>query len=141
MIGRLLIAVGLFVVLVGNTQSRAGDDQYTRLEAAKRYAKVYNMTKMIHDSINQMANTLPEEKRPRFRYFMEKNIDVDKLEIITLDVMVKHFTTEELNALADFYGSPVGKSILAKFTPFIADIQIPLMQEIFRLMQEWQKIQ
>jgi hypothetical protein len=141
MIGRLLIAVSFLFVLVGNTQSGAEDDQNTRLAAAKRYARVYNMPKMIHDSIGQIANSFPEETRPKIIYFMERNIDVDKLEKITLDIMVKHFTAEELNALADFYGSPVGQSILEKFTPFMADIQIPLMHEIFRLMQEWQKNQ
>ena len=141
MIGRLPIAVGLFVVSVGNIQSGAEDDQNTRLSAAKRYAKVYSLSKVLHDSIDEIANPLPEEIRPKFVYFMERNIDVDKLEIITLNIMVKHFTTEELNALADFYGSLVGKSILVKFMPFMADVQIPLMQEIFRVMQEWKKSQ
>jgi len=141
MIGRLPIAVSLFVVSVGNTQSGVEDDQNTRLAAAKRYAKAYSLSKVLHDSIDQIANSLPEEIRPKFVYFMEKNIDVDKLEIITLNIMVKHFTAEELTALADFYGSPVGKSILEKFMPFTADVQIPLMQEIFWWMQEWKKTQ
>ena len=41
--------------------------------------------------------------------------------------MVKHFTTEELKALADFYGSPVGKSAMQKFGAYMADI-MPVMQ-------------
>jgi hypothetical protein len=141
MIGRLLIAVSLFVVLVGNTQTSAEDDYKARVAAAKRYAKVWNMSKMVHDTIAQTANPLPDEIKAKFVYFMERNIDIEKLEKITLDTMVKHFTADELNALADFYGSPVGKSILEKFTPFMADAQIPLMQEIFRVMKEWEKSQ
>ena len=43
------------------------------------------------------------------------------------DAMVKNFTTEELKALADFYGSPVGKSAMQKFGAYMADI-MPVMQ-------------
>jgi hypothetical protein len=41
--------------------------------------------------------------------------------------MVKHFTTEELKALADFYGSPVGKSAMQKFGAYMADL-MPIIQ-------------
>jgi hypothetical protein len=41
--------------------------------------------------------------------------------------MVKHFTTDELKAPADFYGSPVGKSAMQKFGAYMADL-MPVMQ-------------
>jgi len=41
--------------------------------------------------------------------------------------MVKHFTTRELSAMADFYGSPEGKSALEKFGPYMGDI-MPMLQ-------------
>jgi hypothetical protein len=99
------------------------------------------VAKMYHDTMHQLANRLPEEKRAQFIYFMERGIDAEKLEKIALDTMVKHFTAEELDALADFYGSPVGESILQKFGPYMADAQTAIMPELFRVIREWEKRQ
>jgi hypothetical protein len=41
--------------------------------------------------------------------------------------MVRIFTTDELKVLADFYGSPGGKSTMQKFGTYMADI-LPVMQ-------------
>ncbi len=49
-----------------------------------------------------------------------------------IDSMVKHFTTEELKALADFYGSPVGKSAMQKFGAYMADIMPAIEAEIMK---------
>ena len=48
------------------------------------------------------------------------------------DAMVKNFTTEELKALADFYGSPVGKSAMQKFGAYMADIMSLVQAEIIK---------
>ena len=42
-------------------------------------------------------------------------------------IIVLGFTTDELKALADFYGSPVGKSAMQKFGAYMADV-MPAMQ-------------
>ena len=52
--------------------------------------------------------------------------------------MAKHFTTEELNALAEFYGSPQGQSIMNKFGAYMADTQIIIIQEISTAMKNIQ---
>jgi len=46
------------------------------------------------------------------------------------DAMVKHFTTDELKALADFYGSPVGKSAMQKFGAYMADVMPAIQAEM-----------
>ena len=58
---------------------------------------------------------------------MTKDLDIAAVSKAMTDAMVKHFTTEELKALADFYGSPVGKSAMQKFGAYMADI-MPVMQ-------------
>jgi hypothetical protein len=40
---------------------------------------------------------------------LTSQLDVAALTKAMTDAMIKHFTTDELKALADFYGSPVGK--------------------------------
>ena len=42
------------------------------------------------------------------------------------------FTTDELKALADFYGSPVGKSAMKKFGAYMADIMPVVQAEIMK---------
>jgi hypothetical protein len=49
-----------------------------------------------------------------------------------LNAMVKNFTADELNALADFYGSPVGKSAMAKFPGYLGDVMPGLLAEMRR---------
>jgi len=44
--------------------------------------------------------------------------------------MIKNFTADELKALADFYGSPVGKSAMAKFGNYMADVMPGMMAEV-----------
>jgi len=46
--------------------------------------------------------------------------------------MVKNFTTDELKALADFYGSSVGKSAMQKFGAYMADIMPAMQAEIIK---------
>jgi len=43
---------------------------------------------------------------------MTSPVDIAALSKAMIDAMVKNFTTKELKALADFYGSPVGKSAM-----------------------------
>jgi hypothetical protein len=46
--------------------------------------------------------------------------------------MVKHFSAEELKALADFYGSPVGKSAMSKFGAYMADVMPAIQAEMIK---------
>jgi hypothetical protein len=48
--------------------------------------------------------------------------------------MVKNFTTEELKALADFYGSPIGKAAMKKIGPYMADVMPIVQAEVMKAM-------
>jgi len=52
--------------------------------------------------------------------------------------MVRHFTVRELNALADFYGSPEGRSVMNKFGSYMADITPALQQEMLRAIKQYE---
>jgi hypothetical protein len=82
---------------------------------------------MLADMADKMAPNLPADQREQFKRVMTTQLDVAALTKAMTDSMVKHFTTEELKALADFYGSPVGKSAMQKFGAYMADI-MPVMQ-------------
>ena len=76
---------------------------------------VVPMSKMLEDSYAEIAKKLPQDKRARIIAKMKQNVRVDVVERIAIDSMVKTFTAEELNALADFYGSKPGRSATQKF--------------------------
>jgi hypothetical protein len=76
---------------------------------------------------DKMATNLPADQRQQFKQMMTKDLDIAAVSKAMTDAMVKHFTTEELKALADFYGSPVGKSAMQKFGAYMADL-MPVMQ-------------
>jgi hypothetical protein len=79
-----------------------------------------------------MAETMPADQREQFKKLMTTQVDIAALSKAMIDAMVKNFTTEELKALADFYGSPVGKSAMKKFGAYMADIMPVVQAEIMK---------
>lgn len=69
-----------------------------------------------------MPKSAPPEARAEVAALFKKHLRYDTLEGLALAAMMKHFTTQELDALAKFYGSAEGKSAMAKFGPYMADV-------------------
>ncbi len=75
---------------------------------------------------------LPVEQRQEFKDLLTKNVDIAALEKETKEAMVKHFTADELKALADFYGSLVGKSVMKKFGMYMAEVMPAIQAEMIK---------
>jgi hypothetical protein len=78
------------------------------------------------------AVNLPPDQRDQFKKFMTSQLDIGALTKAMIDAMVKHFTTDELKAIADFYGSPVGKSAVRKCGALMADMMPTMEAEIMK---------
>ncbi len=78
------------------------------------------------------AMNLPPEQRQKFKEMMTTQLDIDALTKEMIDAMIKHFSTDELKALADFYGSPVGKSAMSKFGAYMADVMPAIQAEMIK---------
>jgi len=105
----------------------APDTPETRRREAERYLQVSPPKALFEDMADKIAANLPPDQREQFKRMMTADLDIAALSKAMTDAMVKHFTTDELKALADFYGSPVGKSAMQKFGTYMADI-MPVMQ-------------
>ncbi len=105
----------------------ATDTPETRHHEADRYLQAVPPKALFEDMADKMATNLPADQRQQFKQMMTKDLDIAALSKAITDAMVKHFTTEELKALADFYGSPVGKSAMQKFGAYMADL-MPIIQ-------------
>jgi len=106
------------------------DTPATRRAAAERYAEVNDMEKMLGEMTEAMSQGLPEGKRDEIRTLLTKYVRIDAIKEAMLISMTKHFTTRELTALANFYGSPEGKSAMAKFGPYMSDVMPMIQAEI-----------
>lgn len=80
--------------------------------------------------VANMSSRMPDEQRQRFVDLMTKHLDIAKLNTAMRESMAKHFTAGELRALADFYGSELGKSAMAKFGIYMADVMPTVQSEI-----------
>jgi hypothetical protein len=110
----------------------APDTPETRRHEAERYLQATPPKALFEDMADKMAANLPPDQRDQFKKLMTSQLDIAALTKAMIDSMVKHFTTDELKALADFYGSPVGKSAMQKFGAYMADIMPTIEAEIMK---------
>ena len=126
----ILVTVTLFTSSV--FVFSAPDTPETRRREAERYLQVSPPKALFEDMADKMAANLPPDQREQFKKVMTTQVDIAALSKAMTDAMVKNFTTEELKALADFYGSPVGKSAMQKFGAYMADIMPVVQAEIMK---------
>lgn len=115
------------------------DSPEARTEAANRYMEATPPGEMFADVATNMAKTMPENKRDAFIRLMTKNLDIEALTKAIKQSLIKHFTTDELNALATFYSSKEGKSAMKKMGIYMADLMPVIQSEIQKAMQKSQK--
>lgn len=119
--------------------AQAQDSAADRQRAMTRYLQVVPLSKMMDDTYADMARRMPESQRAGFVAQLRQVIRVESVEAATQAALVKHFTADELNALADFDGSKHGASAMAKFGAYMADVMPPVMTEVMRGMREIQQ--
>jgi hypothetical protein len=113
------------------------DDTPKNREAeVTRYLKAVPPSEMMQDVADKIAKTLPEAHRKPFVDMMTKYFDINVLEEITKSAMIKHFSADELKALADFYSSPVGKSAMSKMGDYMADIMPAMQAEMIKAQKK-----
>ena len=110
----------------------ATDTPETRRREAERYLQATPPKALFEDMADKMAANLPPAEREKLKQMLTSQLDIPALTKAMTDAMVKNFTTEELKALADFYGSAVGKSAMQKFGAYMADLMPTMQAEIVK---------
>lgn len=118
---------------IGTVQ--ANDTAEARAKAAERYLKSVPMKGMMKNMIEGMSRSVPTDKRKEFISKMNKMINITELEKIARSAMIKTFTADELNALADFYGSKLGKSATSKLGNYMAEVMPAIQQQMMKARQ------
>jgi hypothetical protein len=135
---KTLAALSAVALLFASTCALAQDnDTVAAREAAmERYMRAVPVSKMMEDTYSEMSKQLPPEQRSSFITDMRRVVKVEMIERLAKASMIKHFTADELSALADFYSSKHGASAMSKFGVYMADVMPPLTQEIQRAVKE-----
>src|SRR5690348_5061183 len=110
---RTLLIATLLICLPAFVNAADDDTPATRRAAAERYMQVSDLQGLMKQMTDAVSMELPPEKAEEVRNIPTKHVRIEALQEAMLIIMVKHFTTRELNALADFYGSAEGKSAMA----------------------------
>jgi hypothetical protein len=110
----------------------ATDTPETRRKEAERYLQATPPKALFEDMADKIATNLPATQRDQFKRMLTADLDIPALTKAMTDSMIKNFTTEELKALADFYGSAVGKSAMQKFGAYMADVMPAIQAEVIK---------
>lgn len=106
------------------------DTQSNREQQADRYLQANPPASVMNDMAGKMAQSLPVEQREEFKQAISKYLDINRIAAANRAALVKTFTADELQALADFYGSALGKSTREKMGDYLAEVGPATMQEI-----------
>jgi len=132
----LLVAAVAYGAAFPALAADAGDSPELRAAAADRYMRVADLHKMLNDVAESIAKTLPEERRELYKSTLLKHLRIAALSDAMRAAMVRTFTARELDALANFYGSPEGQSALAKFGQYMAALMPTMNEEMSRASKE-----
>ncbi len=103
------------------------------MKAALRYFEAMRYDQIMQDTLELMATQVPEEVREDFKAHFGAYMR-DKYKPAMAELMVRHFTLEELEAMAEFYESDVGRSIAEKMIPFTMDTMPFNEQQVMRMV-------
>ncbi len=136
---RFVLVVAM--LCVATTVFALEDTPANRTKQAERYLKAVPPETTMKDMTEKMAMSVPPENRQEFKKSMAKHLDMAVITKTLTEAMVKHFTADELKALADFYGSPVGQSAMKKFGAYMADAMPAVQAEVLKAQGKAMKAQ
>jgi len=126
----LIIALTLTTVPL-----KATDDLASCVKAAEKYAAMSNMDDLLQQTIQQAAASVPADHRQEFIKIMSQGFSVKEVLSISIDAMIEIFTTAELETMAEFYGSPQGRSIMKKLPQYIALIMLKMQEKMMSVIK------
>lgn len=118
----VLIALGLILLplqvhattAASAAESVSPEEMKQRVKYATDYHDVRPIRAVIDGQIDRYARQLPEAEREDFLRYVQLRINYDKIEELSIQAMAETYTSAELKAMVDYYGSPAGKSAEAK---------------------------
>jgi hypothetical protein len=130
----LVATIAISWLTFGLPAQALDDTPENRAAQADNYLRIVPAQSLMNDMSEKISATLPEDQRTLFITLMTKNLDMGAVTSAMRSAMIKNFSADELKAIADFYGSPIGKSAMAKFGNYMADAMGPMRTELAKAM-------
>ena len=127
-----LITAMLLLAISAQMAFALDDTPDNREREAVRYMLASPLSEMMADMSQQLAMNLPPDRRKAFKDLMTRHLDLIAVEKAMKAALIKHFTADELSALADFYGSESGKSAMKHFGVYMADVMPVIQAEVIK---------
>ena len=107
------------------------DTPENRQKQAERYLLAIPARTLIEDIATTIATSRGAgPDREKIIHVLIAELDFDAVNKAIKNSLVKVFTAEEIRAMADFYGSPAGKSAMSKTREYMTDLGPALQPEL-----------
>jgi hypothetical protein len=131
---RVLVLCAPMVFAAGAAHAQSADT----LAAADRLLAVQDLKGVTTDMAKKVSAGLPVEQQQAYIDGMTAPAFLAQLNEAARQSMAKHFTVEELDALAEFYAKPIAKSAMAKMGDYMTDLMPLIQSQIMTMMQKQQ---
>lgn len=131
---RKWIFVGMFLAMTPAAWAME-DTPENRAAQVDRYLKAIPPETVLADVAEKVAKTLPPEQRQAYVSMLTKHMDMPRFTQAMRGALIKWFTADEAQAMAEFYSSPTGKSIMKKMGDYMAELMPTMQEEIVKAAQ------
>ena len=131
----LVLAAGLCLT---NAALAIEDTPENRQAQVERYLAAVPASELVLDLTEKISRNYPPWQRAVIREFMTDYVNIDAITQAMERSLLKHFTAEELKAIADLYSSTAGQSAMRKYGAYMADAMPVIQAEITRALVEFE---
>jgi uncharacterized protein len=130
----MALALATMMAVAGSAHAQSPET----LAAADRLIAAQDLTGMMKDMAGKISVQLPPAQQQAYVDALTDPGFIERLKGAARESMAKHLTTEELNALADFYSQPIARSAMAKMGDYMADLMPFIQKEMMDIAQKMQ---
>ncbi len=106
------------------------DTSLNRRDQANRYIEAMPVSAVLQTSLVRVSTLMPPEHREPFFAYAQRSIDTARIREQVFKALTTTFTADELKAMADFFGSPVGQSAAGKMGLYTQRVMIPVLKQV-----------
>jgi hypothetical protein len=128
---RLVILVLALLIADTSFGETIPDTPENRQKQAERYLLAIPPKTLIEDiAVSMAAARGAASEREKIVHTLISQLDFDAVNRAIKNSLVKVFTADEIKAMADFYGSPAGKSAMSKTREYMTDLRPAVQVEL-----------
>lgn len=113
------------------------DTAANRQRQAERYEQIMSADSVLDTAVRQIAVVLPPAHREPFYAYAMARIDAAAVRTDVLRSLRDTFTADELKAMADFFGSRLGRSVAQKMQTYRTRVMPEVMTRVQAVATEY----